>query len=433
MKKMIKKILTLKSVLILSVFTTFIVESNTEQVSLTIDDLTYNDISILWAPPEDSKDLEQMIGADLAVGAERVKLWPKAAFRAMLNKAAIEYPDKYFENDNVGKYVGDRNNWKVVGIRIDPSATGTSDHMREKYGVPPQIRLVVQPMWVDNDSEVQLGDFAVHLSFNYTKNEGIPYEPDKVAFKKVLDSVVANKQKMKDKGVKYGPSLSIHPGFVKHRLKLSDLLKDFLVANLSEQRRVSKHTSFIGVKPGGHAWVFFGMVKTIKPIYQTFNNRAPGLVGSKLSSRLYGEPNSNFKNHGVSMAPLYGLNVREVNLDNSAVEGQNEPTNRDLPNIVGNPDYSNVFNTDCGSCHTVPPTRFQTELSKHKKYLYKRYDRPDEDESLIPTNPDIFRNFGWFAKGALTRDIGAYVSRRTVNETDSSLVYIKKEYSDKDN
>ena len=428
MKNVLKIILTLKTALIFTIFTSCFVQSNTLLTKATVENLTYNDISLLWTPPKTKAELDLMIRADFAIGTGGVELWPEEDFRSVMNKVSSAYLLNKFD-DAFHTEIDTRANWRVVGLRIDPSALGTTPDLINTYGVLPQIRLVLQPMWLDNTEQLQVLDFAVHLSYNYNLKNTYPFEPDMSAFSRILNDLGLIKSTLLNAGVVYEPGLGEHPGFSDSASLLSYLLRYFLHEHLSEDSRESLLTSFIGVGNHAKAWVFINMFpdRNDTPIYQTFDkNQESGksLIGARIHNAL----NTNFKGKGVNMASIHPLRRDKTLFKRRVFESTEKPTYQHVPNIIRNPHYSNAINTDCASCHSPLPVNFQKERETDFKYKFTEHSEPVVRTEKHPWGDNVFRNFGWFGHGALTEGIKTYVSHRTVNETDNALNYIKKTY-----
>jgi len=99
--------------------------------------------------------------------------------------------------------------------------------------------------------------------------------------------------------------------------------------------------------------------------------------------------------------------------------------NKDIPNIIANPNYCNVFNTDCISCHSESTRRSLLGLEENVKYKFSLENLVKKE--LLPTDIYNVRNFGWF--GNITDMAKPIISMRTANETANVLEYIKKNYA----
>ena len=111
-------------------------------------------------------------------------------------------------------------------------------------------------------------------------------------------------------------------------------------------------------------------------------------------------------------------------MDGPAIEGDATPLNRDIPNIIANPNYSNVLNTDCISCHSESTRRIKLDLSGNTNYVYTVDSIVDT--TLLPRDIYNVRNFGWF--GEVTKGTRPIISMRTANETANALEYIQQNY-----
>lgn len=386
--------------------------------------LSYNDLSYLWPVPQNAAEVDMLISANTVMG--NTSVWPAQNFKDVIDMAQnkleipnIPSPPKYKQITFV--YNGDssllkRENWKIVGFRVDPSAPSTSDeNVIKNFGVVPQIRLILQPVTV-NEGKVTVHDFTVHLPYSYTTNTSLPFKPDTVAFKNILTDVFKLKKYLKDtsEDISTDGLLQVNqalankvPGYAK---EVEKLLSKHLPAGRLE------FVAFMGLAPRPEPWVFFNMATGAKfQLLNTLNTR-------NMASKPINGPNTNWEaGKGVSTAVLFHANVK---LDQPAIEGTTKPLNKDIPNIIANPTYSNVLNTDCVSCHSESTRRNILKLEGNSDYEFSAEQIVKKE--LLPTDIYNVRNFGWF--GVVTEKPRPIISMRAANETANVLKYINTHY-----
>lgn len=389
-----------------------------------IDNLTYNDISYLWPVPKDSADIEKLLSANTVIG--NTTIWSEESFNEVLNMArSLKIPlipkKRGYRSIEFG-YTNDslllkRKNWKVVGFRIDPSAPSTDDKITTSFGIIPQIRLVLQPVIFERDSVV-VYDYAVHLPFSYILNKKAPppYIPDTVAFKEIINDIIILKKYLESTSkVPSEEVLQVNKGLANKVPGYAKKIEAFLSKHIPKGKL--KFISFMGLAPRPNPWIFFSMPTGDK--FQVLNT----LLNPK---KMAGKPireNTNWKDGtSVSTAILYTMKAMDPLLDSLAISKKQTPLNKDIPNIIANPDFCNVLNTDCISCHSESTRRSILKLEANKNHKYSK--KVLVKKELLPTEKENVRNFGWFGKH--TKPV---ISMRTANETANALKYIKKKYS----
>ncbi|UTW63085.1 hypothetical protein KFE98_02715 [bacterium SCSIO 12741] len=390
--------------------------------NLGIQDLSLNDISILWPVPQNAKDVGLLLSANTTIG--NTEIWPEDQFNQVVSMARDSLQIPNFPSPPEFKqitfvYGNDssllkRENWKVVGFRVDPAAPSTNQAVIDVVGTIPQIRLVVQPVTLQGN-QVVVHDFTAHLPFSYTLNGQQPFQPDTAAFKSILDDVVKIKEYVEGmRKLNTDTLLQVNPGLKYKVPGYADKIEAFLNKHLPKGRL--ELIAFMGLAPRPEPWIFFDMARA--PSFQILNTQNTlNMAGPPIQ-----RPNRNWiDNQGVSTAVLYHMNLQ---LDAPAISGDSLPLNRDIPNIIANPSYCNVLNTDCISCHSESTRRSILNLKGDLNYAFSR--EPLVQDDLLPTDIYNVRNFGWFGNAGETAK--PIISMRTANETANALEYIKSHY-----
>jgi hypothetical protein len=393
-----------------------------------IDNLTYNDISYLWPVPKNTEDVEKLLSANTVIGSTTI--WPEESFNKVLNRArSLKIPKGpkgsgyksikfvYHSDSALLK----RKNWKVVGFRIDPSAPSTSD--TNVIGIIPQIRLVLQPVTLDKKGVVTVHDFAVHLPFSYTLSGNIHekklYVADTVTFKEIINDIIILKKYLESTSkVPSEEVLQVNKGLANKVPGYAKKIEAFLSKHIPKGEL--NFIAFMGLAPRPEPWIFFSMLTGEK--FQ--------ILSTMDSDSTAGKPirkNTNWKDGAsVSTAILYQMkDSTDPRLDSLAISKKQIPLNKDIPNIIANPDFCNVFNTDCISCHSESTRRSLLGLEENVNYKFSSENLVKKE--LLPTGIYNVRNFGWF--GNVTDMAKPIISMRTANETANVLEYIKKNYS----
>ncbi len=427
-----------------------------------------NDVSFLFPMPASADDVKGLISADDVLSDGGPVPWPPGAFQNMLdaiqsNAGAITFSDGV---SRVGLKPGfdSRTNWKVAGIRVDPSAPGGSDEIVAKFGETPQIRLIVQPVTVADNGKVTVHDFAAHLVYSFTTGAEqtgpgfLPRAiPDRDKFRAILDDLAKLKGNLKTAGIDtQGMPLGVHPG-LKRDAALTDFaaqLKAFLGKHLIDTKLGGM--AFLGTPVDApEPWIFGGLQRTPDGKYvpapssslSGASSQGVNVLGGT-SGEVVPVPLSTNRNpitnnlalplaqrRGVATAALFAK-LDMTALDAPAVigqdgdgnpvvdQGQDGPLrNRDIPDFVANPRATHFFSGDCVSCHT--------ESRRRKVFLLPdsplRYIRPDGisgvDPNVLPAEDYNVRNFGWFQRIG-----GPTVTLRAANETASVVDFINRVY-----
>ena len=397
---------------------------------LTIQDLSVTDISILWPTPTSEAEIDNLLNATTAVG--NTTIWPEDSFEAVLDFATTNVvATDSFNGDHQITIMNDalkqRETWKVVGIRVDPSAPSTDPAVIDSFGSIPQIRLIMQPVTFDN-GRVRVHDFTAHLPFNYVLNAAAPYQPDRDTFRDILNDVLELKKFLLQSPERISTDgvLRVNPGLSNNVTGFTEKIEAFLSKHLSPKR--VPFVAFMGIpSPSPEPWMFFDM--TLLPSVQTGAGEAQILFFQD-TRRIAGPPlpgpplngsTSNLGDAGVSTAVLF----QGVDLTQPAIPGRASPLVNEIPNIIANPSYSNVLNTDCVSCHSETTRRHDLGIANITGFQYPNDSGVQED--LLPTFRYNVRNFGWFQQSLLV-DAKPHITWRTANESAAALQYVKENY-----
>ena len=395
--------------------------------NVTIADLSVNDISYLWPVPTTEAEVDNLLDATTPVGS--TSIWPEDSFNAVVDMAL----HKVVAEDRSGmekritfsdSALNQRATWKVVGFRVDPTAPSTNPAVIERFGSIPQIRLILQPVTVNNGS-ITVHDFAAHLPFNYTLNATAPFEPNKAAFTEILNDLVALKSFLLQSSgaVSTDGLLRVQPGLADNVAGFADQVEDFLSKHL--QTGVLQFVAFMGLAPRPEPWVFFNMdliplqtAASTPQILFMLDTRRP--AGPPING-----PNQNLgPGVGVGTAVLFLPDARSK-LTEPAIPNRASPLNNEISNIIANPEFSNVLNTDCVSCHSETTRRSILDIGNITGFQYSPV--AGVQEQLLPTTDWNVRNFGWFARDILTSPKPA-ITLRTSNEAADVLKFIKANY-----
>lgn len=411
----------------------------------TEPELCPNDVSWLWPVPQSSDDLDDLISMDALKSDSGENAWSSATFNEL--HLAVESDDAKVSNQRIRlkQEFKELETWKIVAMRVDPSAPGANKSLVEHFGSAPQIRLIVQPVTKTTAKPV-VHDFAVHLVFSFLR-DGERGTPDREKFIEILKDLDSLKKLSSEAGISTDGPLGVHPGLKAKINGLSEAVRRFLARHLT-----SDHLSamaMMGLPNDFEPWIFvalspspsgFKRVPFLAPQMLSFlsnDHVIPSPVVNNLnaiSSVLFvPEPADRM---GVSTAILF---QSTVNLEDSAAVGIDKDGNqvlhesikiRDIADIVANPQMSHFFNTDCVSCHTESQRREILRIPE-SAFTFKTEGHISQIASDVVSNHQWnVRNFGWFPDAlAPGRPTTPTVTQRTANETAEVVEFIKKEYS----
>lgn len=399
-----------------------------------------NDVSFLWPVPTTREEVAKLISADetLADGATRV--WSKEAFEAVIDTARSVVvrtsagTDFGIDFRPFGVEFARPETWKVVALRVDPSAPGCDPKTVAKFGSTPQVRLVMQPVTVSDSGAVKVHDYTAHVVFNLTKQVGPTGAgravPDDAAFREVLDDLRALKSASEAAGVPTVGKLGVHPALKAKVPGFAEKVTAFVKRRVSGERLAA--AAFMGINPP-EPWIFFAASKqpdgTFKlSTFPTIGGKGAQMLGFRGGAPVMPAPITRNvdDDRGVSTAALFEPGIA-ARLGGPVFAGLDRPRFQDVPDLVANPERANFFNTDCVSCHSESARRVALNISAGDGAF--RYVPPAEvsgvDASVLPRDLWNVRNFGWFPRGG---SVSLTATMRTANESAESADFINREY-----
>jgi len=381
-----------------------------------------NDVSFLWPVAKTKEDVAALISVDDKL-SDGQNIWPIALFNQVMAEAQkmqvggsqIKFSDPAFTNPHT---------WKVVGIRVNPSALGATKELIEKFGQGPGIRLIVQPVTVDDQGVVKINDFAAHVVFNFLLNppsKPLPLEADDETFKTIVADLSAIKALVEKKVPTRGP-LDVHPGFKADVPEFRSKLRDLVLNHVAAKHL--RAISFMGLQ-GLEPWIFFPMRQQADGTFI-----AVPAAGQMLTFR-GGPPVVPSTPGALSTSLLFSKDgdeaVRKL-LDSKPVPALPDLALRDVADHIANPAFHHNLNTDCVSCHTESTRRKDLGIPPAGSDV--AFQRPKEisgvADAVLPKDRWNVRNFGW----GLLKGPGFVetVSQRAANEAAASADFINRKY-----
>ena len=413
-----------------------------------------NDISYLWPVPDSAEAVESLISADDLLADGEGSIWSKAIFdKALAHAKTVELPGA--DPINFGSFDEEfvkRATWKVAAFRVDPSAPGSHPKLVAHFGQRPQVRLIMQPVTVNAQGKVKVHDYAAHLVFTYASTDasinpnnprfGIPH---RYKFSQILEDLNTLKSDLKASGVDTTGLLRVHPGFTSNVDGFPKAVADFVKKHVAENRLGS--VAIMGIDPP-EPWIFTALQNVDGELIPVKHPTLPALPpeqvrGTKQMLILRGGPpvvptpqTTNLGDgKGVSTAVLFADDA-DQRLDDPVFDDADSPKQRDIPDIVANPQVAHFFNTDCVSCHTESARRSDLGLKDFESSF--RYQLPPGihgvDDAVLPRRNARFpvgwnvRNFGWFPDFFDGGKAVATATVRTSNEAAESADFINREY-----
>lgn len=404
--------------------------------------LDVNDVSYLWPPVTNAADAADLLSADELTADGVTPIWPKQHFAAAIATAqTIKVVNSEGKDDAIDFGAANRaafsdpHNWKVVAVRIDPSAPGCSAGVIAQFGSIPQIRLILQPVIV-NAGSVKVHDLTAHLGFSFilppvAPAGPVPAIPDKAAFGEIVKELAVMKAKLAAAGKATAGPLGVHPALKDKATGFAGDFKAFLKRHLSEPRL--NLIAFMGLASVQKPWVFFTMRKGPAGVFVPVPLKVLG--GQNAQMLTFGidghvmpvpAPTNLGGTKGVSTAVLFEDGI-DKKLATPVFAGDPRPLHQDIPDIIANPEIANVFNTDCVSCHTESARRIVLKIPAGDGQF--RFPLPaglsGVDPAVLPKHRWNVRNFGWFPFG---KKVSATVTQRTANESAETADFINREY-----
>ena len=405
--------------------------------------LNVNDISILWPAPRTAEDVQALISADDLLADGVSPIWPTAAFQTLLEtsrKVSVTASSGAVHQINEPgdqPAFASQANWKIAGIRIDPSAPGCSPQIIRLLGSRPQIRVIMQPV-TQHGSSVVVHDVTAHLVFDFVERveppmaAGLPPRsiPDRTAFTSIVEELVLLKAAA---GVSTDSTLGVHPALKSNPTEFTKKVQGFLAKYLHQDRLGAM--AFMGLD-SPEPWIFFAMNKQPNGSFARFVHPSLKPSGTQMFSRRGGNAvmpvphNSTFgPGIGISTAVLFenAGDILQPATSQVLPTGVPQVLLQDVPDLIANPGIAHFGTTDCVSCHTESARRLDLGLATFESAF--RYKLPAGiagiDETLLPKSDWNVRNFGWFPLG---RTVVETVTMRTANEAAESAEFINREY-----
>jgi hypothetical protein len=414
--------------------------------------LDLNDVTWLWPVPASPEELRQIIAVTDLAGEDGAPVWSDEQFQDVLTTSDSEAAKVDDNRIRLSATARQKDKWRIVAFRVDPTAPGGHEIIRKNFGERPQIRLVLQPVEVKNDS-IQVEDVTVHLVYDFM----IPGEQGPVAdrerFKAIIRGLDDLKKLVEDAGIQTsGVPLGVHPGLKAKAPGLNDAVREFLSQHLRSDKLNAM--ALMGLD-GPEPWIFVAMSRSgssegrFRPVAQlpaqmlSFRPGKRGVFPEPKVNNLnsvaskFPMPSDKKDRQGVSAAVLF--NESEFDPDARAVVSEaedgspvshDEIKNGDIPDIIADPIRSHFFNTDCLSCHTETRRRIRLKLEPGKFAFIQDGSVPPISEEVLPKHDWNVRNLGWFPP---SRFIGGgptvpTVTQRTANETAEVVQFIERQY-----
>jgi len=398
--------------------------------------LDVNDLAFLWPPPQTPEQVNSLLSANAPLGSGAATAWPENAFDLLRTTAAstrVTSPSGLAFGIDFTPFApqfAQLGTWKIVGIRVDPSATGSDPASVSRFGSKPQIRLVLQPVTVAG-TKVRVHDVAAHLAYSFiTGVNGDAAIPNRDLFRAIVADLVALKTAARQRGVDTAGPLGVHPAIAREAADFQGRIAAFLGKWLPQGRLTEM--AFIGTDPP-EPWIFLAMAGPGNGSFVTVAPpNADGATAQMLTFR-GGDPvvpvvqtRNLDASAGVSTEPLFRDELAE-SLHSPAVPGLSRPSLADVPDIIANPRMATVRNTDCVSCHSESTRRSLLDITTDGRFAYARADGiSGVDPSVLPKTAWNLRNFGWFQDRSGV--MFPTVSLRAANEVADAVAVVNAEY-----
>jgi hypothetical protein len=411
--------------------------------------LDLNDVSWLWPVPRDAISLANTLSMAEIKRTEGSDVWSDQQFKSILKVVESGAADVHGARVEFKPEFSIKSNWRVAGMRIDPTAPGAHAPLRQTFGSSVQIRLIIQPVTIIG-GKVTVHDTAVHVVYSFLKAKDPTNPrvnvPDNVKFKDILADVRKLKSFCEAAGVTTNNlPLGVHPGFSQAVPNLRQEVLDFLGKHLSSDKLSAM--ALMGVQSEAEPWLFlalgpdaagdFGPMPLNAPFAkpQMLDFRGGGAVAPTPIVNNRPQPGRSIPS-GVSTNSLF----KTVSLSQLAVIGKDDlgnlitdsqVKNSDIPDVIANPTMANFFNTDCVSCHTESQRRSVLALSSGTFAFQSKGRIPPIATDAVATQKWNVRNFGWFPDFFNNKVATATVTQRTANETAEVLEFIEANFAER--
>jgi hypothetical protein len=406
--------------------------------------LDVNDLSILWPVPKTPDDVANLLSIDGSLADGIGPILPRTVFDKVLSTAqTVSVTDSagFERRINFAQFKDAFLNpatWKIAGIRIDPSAPGTSPMVVNVFGSTPQLRLILQPVTVAGQT-VKVHDTTMHVVFGFLKRfehpsaQGPPVAiPDNDKFLEIISDLAALKIALKDAGITTDGKMSVHPALVSARQKdFTAHMRSLLKKHVTPERLLG--AAFMGIDPP-EPWIFVAFQRSADGDVALAPNQSIAGKAAQMLIMRGGIPvmpapttttNLDAK-RGISTSLLFPDQVGLARLSLAVFPDAPTVLHRDIPDAVANPQRCHFFNTDCLSCHSESTRRARLGIPAGSSAF--SYQRPvgvsGVDESCLPKSSWNVRNFGW---GPESGSMVPTITMRTANETAESVDFINKQ------
>lgn len=120
-------------------------------------------------------------------------VWSDEQFEDVLKTADGDFAAVQNHRVRLPAEVRKKGVWRIAVFRADPCAPGGHEAIRKDLGEKPQLRLILQPVTV-NQGAVTVHDIAVHAVFTFViKGEGQVETPDRKRFQDIVHDLDALK------------------------------------------------------------------------------------------------------------------------------------------------------------------------------------------------------------------------------------------------
>lgn len=410
--------------------------------------LDLNDVSWLWPVPRDATSLANTIAIAEVQRSDGSPVWSDQQFNSILGVVNSGAPSVQGTKVEFRPEFSNKQNWRIAGMRIDPTAPGANAALRQVFGSSVQIRLIIQPV-TSSGGQVIVHDTAVHVVYSFLKskdpNNPRANVPDNDKFKEILADVRGLKSFCESAGVSTNNvPLGVHPGLAQPVPNLKREVLNFLGKHLSSDKLTAM--ALMGTQSNTEPWIFLALgPDPATGVFGPMQLRAPFAKPQMLDFRGGGavSPSPIVNNRpqpgnpaptGVSTSVLFGTVAKSqpatIGKDNNSSPILDpQVKNADIPDVIANPNLCHFFNTDCVSCHTESQRRFLLALPPGSLAFQAKGRVPPIAPAVSSTQKWNVRNFGWFPDFFRNGETTATATQRTANETAEVLAFIEDHFS----
>ena len=223
--------------------------------------LDLNDVTWLWPVPQNTNDVSTLISIGSLNSEDGRPVWTDEQFQDVLLAADSDAAKVGGNRIRLPTSVRDKQVWRIAAFRVDPTAPGGHQIIRQMFGEKPQLRMTLQPVTVVN-GRVEVHDITIHLVYNFvTGAEGEAVDlPDRDRFRRIVNDLDGMKKLVLDAGIETnGKPLSVHPGLAADVPGLREQVTKFLSRNLrAEDLGAMAVMGLDGPEP----WIFLALGKS---------------------------------------------------------------------------------------------------------------------------------------------------------------------------